>query len=88
MIELCILTYIAGVWLGEALRYVVYGKIEITAVTDALLNRTPEDTNAHLKKAAQFQLVCLVETKAAFIETSVRSSVSGCSLCFRRFNLR
>jgi hypothetical protein len=47
MIALCLLTYIAGVWLGEALRDVVYGKIEIASVSDALLNRIPIDANAH-----------------------------------------
>jgi hypothetical protein len=49
MIALCLLAYIAGVWLGEALRDVVYGKIEIAAVADALLNRIPVDANAHPK---------------------------------------
>lgn len=33
----------AGVWLGEVLRDVVYGKIEIVSVSHALLNRIPFD---------------------------------------------
>lgn len=49
MIALCLLAYIAGVWLGEAIRDVVYGGIDISQVTDALLNKPSVDVNAHPK---------------------------------------
>ena len=49
MIALCLLTYVIGVWLGEALRDVVYGKLDIAQVADALLNKPPIDANAHPK---------------------------------------
>lgn len=63
MIALCLLTYIAGVWLGEALRDVVYGKIEIASVSDALLNRTPVDANAHPKWLIYSGLFVLLKQK-------------------------
>ncbi len=49
MIALCLLAYIAGVWLGEAIRDVVYGGIDISQVADALLNKPSVDANAHPK---------------------------------------
>lgn len=63
MIALCLLTYIAGVWLGEALRDVVYGKIEIAALADALLNRLPIDANAHPKWLRYSGLFVLLKQK-------------------------
>ncbi len=63
MIALCLLTYIAGVWLGEALRDVVYGKVEITAVAQALLNRMPVDANAHPKWLLYSGLFVLLKQK-------------------------
>lgn len=63
MIALCLLTYIAGVWLGEALRDVVYGKIKISAVADALLNRIPIDANAHPKWLLYSGLFVLLKQK-------------------------
>jgi hypothetical protein len=38
MITLCLLAYIVGVWLGKAIRDVVYGKLNVSQVPDALLN--------------------------------------------------
>ena len=49
MIALCLLAYIVGVWFGEALRDVVYGKLAIAQVPDALLNHPLVDVNAHPK---------------------------------------
>lgn len=63
MIALCLLTYIAGVWLGEALRDVVYGKIEIASVSDALLNRIPVDANTHPKWLLYSGLFVLLKQK-------------------------
>lgn len=63
MIALCLLTYIAGVWLGEALRDVVYGKIEIASIPDALLNRIPLDANAHPKWLLYSGLFVLLKQK-------------------------
>jgi hypothetical protein len=63
MIALCFLTYIAGVWLGEALRDVVFGKIEIASVSDALLNRIPVDANAHPKWLLYSGLFVLLKQK-------------------------
>ncbi|MCL4561458.1 MAG: transposase [Chloroflexi bacterium] len=63
MIALCLLTYVAGVWLGEALRDVIYGKIEVASVSDTLLNRTPVDTNSHPKWLIYSGLFVLLKQK-------------------------
>ncbi len=52
-----------GVWFGEALRDVVYGKLEITQVPDALLNKPPVDANAHPKWLLYSGLFVLLKQK-------------------------
>jgi hypothetical protein len=69
MIALCLLSYIAGVWLGEALRDVVYGKLEIAAVSEALLNRTPVDANAHPQWLLYSGLFVLLKQKLRLSKT-------------------
>jgi hypothetical protein len=49
MIALCLLAYVVGVWLGEALRDVTYGKLDITQVPEALLQKPAVDVNSHPK---------------------------------------
>lgn len=63
MLALCLLTYVAGVWLGEALRDVIYGKIDISSVKDALLNHTPMDVKAHPKWLIYSGLFVLLKQK-------------------------
>ena len=45
MIALTLLAYVVGVWFGEAIRDVVYGKLDIAQVPDALLNKPQVDAN-------------------------------------------
>ncbi len=71
MIALCLLTYVAGVWLGEALRDVIYGKIEVASVSDTLHNRTPVDTNSHPKWLIYSGLFVLLKQKLRLSETQV-----------------
>ena len=49
MIALVLLAYAIGVWLGEALRDVLYGGVEITQVAEALLHHPPVDPQRHPK---------------------------------------
>lgn len=63
MIALSLLAYVVGVWLGEALRDVVYGKLEIAQVPEALLNPPPIDANAHPKWLLYSGLFVLLKQK-------------------------
>jgi hypothetical protein len=45
MIALSLLAYVVGIWFGEAIRDVVYGKLDIAQVPDALLNKPAIDAN-------------------------------------------
>lgn len=49
MIALCLLAYVIGVWLREAIRDVRVGNIAVSQLKDALLNKPSVDANAHLK---------------------------------------
>ncbi len=46
MIAFCLLAYVVGVWFGEAIRDVVYGKLDIAQVPEALFNKSPTITIA------------------------------------------
>jgi hypothetical protein len=63
MIALSLLAYVVGVWFGEALRDVVYGKLEVAQVPQALLNPPPIDANAHPKWLLYSGLFVLLKQK-------------------------
>jgi hypothetical protein len=63
MIALSLLTYVIGVWFGEALRDVVYGNLEIAQVPNALLDKPPVDPNAHPKWLLYSGLFVLLKQK-------------------------
>jgi hypothetical protein len=63
MIALSLLAYMIGVWFGEALRDVVYGKLELSQVPDALLNKPPVYINAHPKWLIYSGLFILLKQK-------------------------
>ena len=63
MIALSLLAYVIGVWFGEALRDVVYGKLELSQVPDALLNKPPVKINAHPKWLIYSGLFILLKQK-------------------------
>ena len=87
MIALCLLTYVIGVWLGEALRDVVYGKLDIAQVADALLNKPPIDANAHPKWLLYSGLFVLLKQKLRLpckqtvAITNVAASAFGNLIC-------
>jgi hypothetical protein len=63
MIALCLLAYIVGVWLGEAIRDVVYGKLNVSQLPDALLNTPLVDANVHPKWLLYSGLFVLLKQK-------------------------
>jgi len=63
MIALSLLAYVVGVWLGEAIRDVVYGKLEIGQVPNALLNKPLIDANEHPKWKLYSGLFVLLKQK-------------------------
>jgi hypothetical protein len=63
MIALSLLAYVVGVWFGEAIRDVVYGKLDIAQVPEALLNKPAIDANAHPKWLLYSGLFILLKQK-------------------------
>jgi hypothetical protein len=63
MIALSLLAYVIGVWFGEALRDVVYGKLQLSQVPDALLNKPPVNINTHPKWLIYSGLFILLKQK-------------------------
>jgi hypothetical protein len=63
MIALSLLAYIIGVWFGEALRDVVYGKLDVAQLPDALLNKPLVDANVHPKWLLYSGLFILLKQK-------------------------
>jgi hypothetical protein len=63
MIALCLLTYMVGLWLGEAIRDVVYGKLPISQLSLALFNPSPVDVKTHPKWLLYSGLFILLKQK-------------------------
>jgi len=63
MIALCLLAYVIGVWFGEAIRDIVYGKLDVTQVPEALLNKSLVDAQAHPKWLLYSGLFVLLKQK-------------------------
>ncbi len=63
MIALSLLAYVIGVWFCEALRDVVYAKLDIAQVPDALLNKPQVDANKHPKWLLYSGLFVLLKQK-------------------------
>ena len=63
MIALRLLAYIIGVWFGEAIRDVCYGNLDISQVSQALLNKPPVDANIHPKWLLYSGLFILLKHK-------------------------
>jgi hypothetical protein len=63
MIALCLLTYIVGVWLGEAIRDVIYGQLNIDQISLALFSQSPVDIHTHPKWLLYSGLFVLLKQK-------------------------
>jgi len=63
MIAFCLLAYVIGVWFGEAIRDVIYGKLDIAQVPQALINKPSVDVNTHPKWLLYSGLFVLLKQK-------------------------
>jgi hypothetical protein len=81
MIALSLLAYIIGVWFGEALRDVVYGKLDVAQLPEALLNKSLVDANLHPKWLLYSGLFILLKQKlrlsTAQIETVSQAAANA-----------
>lgn len=82
MIALSLLTYVVGVWFGEALRDVLYGKLEIAQVPDALLNKFSIDANEHPKWLLYSGLFVLLKQKRRLPSRQVESIANAAAFAF------
>jgi hypothetical protein len=63
MIALSLIAYVVGLWFGEALRDVVYGKLDLSQLPQALLHQPPVDTHLHPKWLLYSGLFVLLKQK-------------------------
>jgi hypothetical protein len=82
MIALSLLTYVAGVWLGEAIRDVVYGKIDVSLVAEALFNPIPVDAKIHPKWLIYSGLFVLLKQKLRLSEAQFEAVSQAASSAF------
>jgi hypothetical protein len=82
MIALSLLAYVVGVWLGEAIRDIVYGKLVIAQVPDALLNKPPVDPNEHPKWLLYSGLFVLLKQKLRLSKRQVEAVTIAASAAF------
>ena len=82
MIALCLLAYTVGVWLGEAIRDVTYGKLEVSQISEALLNKPPVDANQHPKWLLYSGLFILLKQKLRLSSYQIRSITHAAATAF------
>ena len=82
MIALALLAYVVGVWFGEAIGDVVYGKLEIAQVPDALLTKPAVDANAHPKWLLYSGLFVLLKQKLRLSSKQVEAVANVASAAF------
>lgn len=63
MIALSLIAYVVGLWLGEALRDVVYGKLSVAKIPEALLIQPAVDPDDHPKWLLYSGLFVLLKQK-------------------------
>ena len=82
MIALSLLAYVIGVWFGEAIRDVVYGKLDIAQVPEALLNKPPVDPNKHPKWLLYSGLFVLLKQKLRLSKKQVEAVTIAAACAF------
>lgn len=82
MIALTLIAYVVGVWLGETIRDVVYAKLDIAHVPDALLNKPPIDANQHPKWFLYSGLFVLLKQKLRLPKKRVQAVMIAASAAF------
>jgi Transposase DDE domain len=82
MIALSLLAYVVGVWFGEAIRDVTFGKLDTSQVSNALLNKSPVDTNAHPKWLLYSGLFVLLKQKLRLPSEQVDAIAQAAAVAF------
>lgn len=82
MIAFCLLAYVVGVWFGEAMRDVVYGKLDVAQLPEALLNKPPVDKNAHPKWLLYSGLFVLLKQKLRLPGKQVEAVTNAAASAF------
>lgn len=82
MIALSLLAYVVGLWLGEAIRDVVFGKLDLAQVPNALLNKPNIDTNLHPKWLLYSGLFVLLKQKLRLSKKQVKLVAEAAASAF------
>jgi hypothetical protein len=82
MIALSLLAYVMGVWLGEAIRDVVYGNLDITQVQQALINKPCVDANIHPKWLLYSGLFILLKQKLRISSKQLKAVTQAAASAF------
>jgi hypothetical protein len=82
MIAFCLLAYVIGVWFGEAIRDVIYGKLDIAQVPQALINKPSVDVNTHPKWLLYSGLFVLLKQKLRLPAKRVEAVTQAAATAF------
>lgn len=82
MIALALLAYVVGVWLGEAIRDMVYGQLAMAQVSDALLHQPRVDAKQHPKWLLYSGLFVLLKQKQRLSKKQVEAITVTASAAF------
>jgi hypothetical protein len=80
--SLDLLAYVVGVWFGEAIRDVTFGKLDASLVSESLLNKSPVDANAHPKWLLYSGLFVLLKQKSRLPSEQVDAITQAASVAF------
>lgn len=73
MIALSLIAYVVGMWLGEAMRDVVYGQVDVSHLSENLLKPPSIDPNAHPKWLIYSGLFVLLKQKLRLSTKKVKA---------------
>lgn len=73
MIALTLIAYVAGLWLGEAIRDVVYGNLDVSQIATALLEKPAVDPNRHPKWLLYSGLFVLIKQRLRLSRNEVKT---------------
>lgn len=82
MIALALIAYVAGLWLGEALRDVTYGELPLSQVTTALLEKPTIDPNVHPKWSLYSGLFVLLKQKSRLSAVELKAVSRSAAFAF------
>ena len=82
MIALTLITYVLGLWLGEALRDVIYAQVPIDQLPETLLNHSSSNLKVHPKWLLYSGLFVLLKQKTRMPLHQMVAIVSAATLAF------